>query len=91
MLEAGESVAQSRLHTGFLVSAARCPDRVALSIGHSGLDHVIVDDELRLVSPGDVGELCVAGSQTFPGYWRDPARTCARSFNHTDRTREGRA
>ena len=46
---------------------------------YSGLDHVIVDDELRLVSPGEVGELCVAGSQTFPGYWRDPARTCPAS------------
>ena len=33
MLEAGEAIAQSRLHTGFLVSAARYPDRVALSIG----------------------------------------------------------
>jgi amino acid adenylation domain-containing protein len=51
---------------------------------YSGLDHVIVDDELRLVCPGEVGELCVAGSQTFPGYWRDPARTRARFFNHTD-------
>jgi acyl-coenzyme A synthetase/AMP-(fatty) acid ligase len=51
---------------------------------YSGLDYVIVDDELRLVSTGDVGELCVAGSQSFPGYWRDPARTRARFFNHTD-------
>jgi amino acid adenylation domain-containing protein len=51
---------------------------------YSGLDYVIVDDQLRLVSPGNVGELCVAGSQTFPGYWRDPARTCARFFNRTD-------
>ena len=47
------------------------------------LNPKIVDDELRLVSPGVVGELCVAGSQTFPGYWRDPAQA-ARFFNHTD-------
>ena len=33
MLEAGEAIAQSRLHTGFLASSARYPDRVALSIG----------------------------------------------------------
>jgi acyl-CoA synthetase (AMP-forming)/AMP-acid ligase II len=51
---------------------------------YSGLEYVIVDDQLCLVSSGEVGELCVAGSQTFPGYWRDPAHTCARFFNRTD-------
>ena len=71
-------------------SSSECVNNI-VPIGqiYSGLDHVIVDDELRLVSPGDVGELCVAGSQTFPGYWRDPARTCARFFNHTDHRRAG--
>ena len=64
-------------------------DTVPIGQIYSGLDHIIIDDERRLVSPGDVGELCVAGAQTFPGYWRDPARTCARFFNHTDE--EGRA
>ena len=33
MLAAGEAIAQSTLHTGFLVSTARYPDRVALSFG----------------------------------------------------------
>jgi amino acid adenylation domain-containing protein len=59
-------------------------DIVPIGQIYSGLHHVIVDDELRLVSSGDVGELCVAGSQTFSGYWRDPARTSARFFNRTD-------
>ena len=39
MLEAGEAIAQCRLHTGFLVSAARYPDRVALSIGEATMDN----------------------------------------------------
>jgi amino acid adenylation domain-containing protein len=59
-------------------------DIVPIGQVYSGLDHIIIDDELRVVSPGEVGELCVAGAQTFPGYWRDPARTGARFFHHTD-------
>ena len=44
MLEAGEAIAgQSRLHTGFLVSAARYPDRVALSIGQQQWTYVQTD------------------------------------------------
>jgi amino acid adenylation domain-containing protein len=66
-------------------SSSECVnDVVPIGQIYSGLENVIVDDELRLVSPGDVGELCVAGPQTFSGYWRDPARTCARFVYRTD-------
>jgi amino acid adenylation domain-containing protein len=66
-------------------------DLVPIGQIYAGLDHVIVDDELRSVSPGDAGELCVAGSQTFPGYWRDPVRTSARFFNRTGEDGRARA
>lgn len=40
---------------------------------------VVVDQRLREVRPGEVGELLVAGPQVTLGYWDDPART-AQSF-----------
>jgi acyl-coenzyme A synthetase/AMP-(fatty) acid ligase len=43
-----------------------------------GLTGVLVDEELRLVSKGEAGELCIAGPQTSPGYWKDPVKTAER-------------
>jgi acyl-CoA synthetase (AMP-forming)/AMP-acid ligase II len=39
---------------------------------------MIVDDALRPVGPGESGELCIAGEQTTPGYWRTPEITAQR-------------
>ncbi len=36
---------------------------------------VLVDERLAPVAPGDVGEVCLGGSQVAAGYWNDPART----------------
>ncbi|HYI38523.1 MAG TPA: amino acid adenylation domain-containing protein [Thermoleophilaceae bacterium] len=36
---------------------------------------LVVDDELREVEPGAIGELIVAGPQVTLGYWRDPEQT----------------
>jgi citrate synthase len=46
-----------------------------LPIGHAfpGLEAIVVDGELEDVDEGVVGELCVAGPQTFAGYWQDSA------------------
>lgn len=44
-----------------------------------GVSTVVVDEELREVSPGSTGELLLAGRQVTPGYWNDPTRT-AESF-----------
>jgi amino acid adenylation domain-containing protein len=49
---------------------------------YEGLHAVVVDEELRPVPDGQEGELCVAGPQTFPGYWRDPDGTAACMFMH---------
>jgi amino acid adenylation domain-containing protein len=58
---------------------------VPIGAPYPGLRAVIVDANLRPVSPGEVGELCVAGPQTFPGYWRDPEKTAAALFTTTDK------
>jgi amino acid adenylation domain-containing protein len=50
-------------------------DMVPIGMPFSGLTAVLVDEELRTVSRGKPGELCVCGAQTSPGYWEDPVRT----------------
>jgi amino acid adenylation domain-containing protein len=47
---------------------------------YAHLDHLVVDETLQPVAPGQAGELCVSGSQMFPGYWRDPIKTASRVF-----------
>lgn len=44
------------------------------------LDHIVVDETLTPVESGDTGELCVSGSQMFPGYWNDSEQTAKRIF-----------
>lgn len=41
------------------------------------LDISIVDEGGEEVRPGDVGEICISGPTTTPGYWNDPAATAA--------------
>jgi acyl-coenzyme A synthetase/AMP-(fatty) acid ligase len=48
---------------------------------YEGLMAMVVDDELRPVAEGETGELCVAGPQTTPGYWRTPEITAQRFVN----------
>jgi D-alanine--poly(phosphoribitol) ligase subunit 1 len=35
---------------------------------------IVVNEELALAAAGEQGELCIAGPQLTPGYWRDPER-----------------
>ena len=51
-----------------------------VSIGRPlpGLGALVVDDALRPVAAGEVGELLVCGPQTTPGYWRDEKKTAER-------------
>jgi amino acid adenylation domain-containing protein len=49
---------------------------------YDGLRELIVDDQQRPVGPGEVGELCVAGPQTFAGYWRAPELTAERVLSY---------
>jgi amino acid adenylation domain-containing protein len=53
-------------------------DMVPIGKPYSGLKAVLIDEDLQLVSEGHLGELCVCGAQTSPGYWKDPVRTAER-------------
>ncbi|MBM7702286.1 amino acid adenylation domain-containing protein [Metabacillus iocasae] len=60
-------------------SEAECINEI-VPIGkmNDGLQHVILDEQSNPVKEGEVGELCVAGPQTFPGYWRNEELTNSR-------------
>ena len=75
MLEAGEAIAQSRLHTGFLVSAARYPDRVALSIGQQQWTYAQIEElarrwaaQLIVVTGGQPARIGVLGYKSLTSY-----------------------
>lgn len=59
-----------------------------VSIGRpmQGTSVLIVDDAHRPVTPGDKGELCLAGDQLTPGYWRNPEKNREAFFRHDGRT-----
>lgn len=63
------------------ISPSECVnDVVPIGQVYEGLHHIVVDEKLQPVPPGEVGELCVAGPQTFSGYWRDSEKTAACIF-----------
>ncbi len=45
---------------------------------YDGLSAMLVDEQLQAVPDGEIGELCVNGPQTTPGYWRAPEITAQR-------------
>lgn len=59
----------------------RCPedDRAATPIGTpcEGEELLVLDEALRPVSPGEIGDLYIRGVGLSPGYWRDPEKTRA--------------
>lgn len=62
-------------------SPARCVhDNVPIGSLYPGLRPLVVDERLVPVADGETGELCVAGAQTTPGYWRDPELNASRFF-----------
>ena len=53
-----------------------------ISIGKP-LEHVkavILDEDGRILPPGQKGELCVAGDQVTPGYWNSPEKNASSFF-----------
>jgi amino acid adenylation domain-containing protein len=64
----------------FKWDAARSPAQAVngiVPIGRPmpGLGAMIIDQDLRPLLAGEVGELVVCGPQTTPGYWQDEGRT----------------
>ena len=56
-------------------SPAQCyRELVPIGLPFRGLETIVVDGEDEDVADSEIGELCVAGPQTFAGYWRgEPA------------------
>jgi amino acid adenylation domain-containing protein len=54
-------------------------DGTPIPIGRpcAGEDIYVLDDELRPVGPGEIGELYIVGAGVSPGYWRDDEKTRA--------------
>ncbi|MEU6083348.1 amino acid adenylation domain-containing protein [Streptomyces sp. NPDC047108] len=61
-------------------------DNVPIGQLYPGLHPLVVDETHTPVPEGGTGELCVAGPQASPGYWRDPALTAERFFVYAGRT-----
>ena len=59
----------------------RCPedDRAAIPIGSpcAGEELLVLNERLKRVPPGEVGDLYIRGVGLSPGYWRDPEKTRA--------------
>lgn len=57
----------------------RCPDdpREPIPIGTAcdGEELLILDERMRPVARGEIGELYIRGAGVSPGYWRDPEKT----------------
>ncbi|MFI9804708.1 amino acid adenylation domain-containing protein [Streptomyces sp. NPDC052301] len=60
-------------------------DNVPIGRLYPGLHGLVVDERLAPVADGATGELCVAGPQATPGYWRAPELTAERFFEHDGR------
>ncbi|WP_276540091.1 non-ribosomal peptide synthetase [Streptomyces hygroscopicus] len=61
-----------------LTSADRVPDVVPIGIPLDNTRAHVLDDQLRRVPPGVVGELYLAGEGLARGYWRAPALSAER-------------
>lgn len=61
----------------YRVPGGPASDRQAIPIGTAcdGEDLLILDDDLKPVGDGEVGNLYIGGLGLSPGYWKDPEKT----------------
>ena len=78
-----EATIASSFHT---VESAPRDTTVPIPIGVpcAGEDIVVLDEQLRTVAPGEIGELYIEGAGLSPGYWRDREKTDAAFVVHHD-------
>jgi long-chain acyl-CoA synthetase len=51
------------------------PGTIGLPLPGIVMEVVALDDPLRVLGPGERGEICIAGPNVMAGYWRNPAAT----------------
>ncbi|QLG46693.1 amino acid adenylation domain-containing protein [Costertonia aggregata] len=63
-----------------------------LSIGKpmKGVHTIIVNDDQKILPPGEKGELCLGGAQLTRGYWKNPEKNNATFFTTTYMGKETR-
>jgi amino acid adenylation domain-containing protein len=70
------TIAISQYRWDSATSTEECPNGI-VPIGRifNGQQCCVLDTERMPVSPGDLGELCLGGSQVTSGYWNNPQKT----------------
>lgn len=58
--------------------------RVPIGREIAGTQVLLLDEQLRPVSPGSIGEICIGGSGIAKGYWNDPERTAVSFVQRVD-------
>jgi acyl-CoA synthetase (AMP-forming)/AMP-acid ligase II len=53
---------------------------VCIGTPMADMDAVIINEDLKFLAPGDKGELCLAGVQVTPGYWKDDEKNSKTFF-----------
>jgi amino acid adenylation domain-containing protein len=78
-----EATIASSFHT---VTSAPRDTSTPIPIGApcAGEDIRVLDEHLRTVAPGEIGELYIEGAGLSPGYWRDPEKTDAAFVVHPE-------
>lgn len=70
-----------------------CPksedDVIPIGQACGGEELLVLDEALRPVAPGEVGDLYIGGAGLSPGYWRDEAKTRSAFLPHPSRSHQG--
>lgn len=76
----------------YTVPACPSDERAPIPIGSAcpGEELLVLDDAMRPVPPGDIGELYIGGVGLSSGYWRDMEKTAAAFRTYDDGTRRRR-
>ncbi len=78
-----EATIASSVHTVEAIPASDTED-VPIGVPCGGESLHVVDEALRDVPDGTVGELCISGAGLAVGYWNDPVRTAAAFVTRPD-------
>lgn len=68
-----ETTIASSFHT--VSEPPRSDEPIPIGVACPGEELLLLDDELRPVAPGELGEIVIGGVGVSPGYWRDEERT----------------